>query len=168
VLIDGELTSNGAYGDARRATAAMGEELTAEFLKRAASLLESFMKNRKARTADDKHPGNRRLPRPIPGRSVNLRICDGGGSMEQEERDQYWRSSNHTGSFKRGPLAGAPRNCWRGGHAPGNGRSTRLSATCGMRALGYLHRYSEILAKDKPDLPDVDGSPGVRKRQYSR
>jgi creatinine amidohydrolase len=38
-----ELTSNGAYGDARRATAAMGEALTLEFLKRAGEFVESFM-----------------------------------------------------------------------------------------------------------------------------
>jgi creatinine amidohydrolase/Fe(II)-dependent formamide hydrolase-like protein len=46
-----ELTSNGAYGDARRATAAMGEELTAEFLKRAGAFIEVFMKNRRSKTA---------------------------------------------------------------------------------------------------------------------
>jgi len=41
-----ELTSNGAYGDARRATVAMGEELTAEFLKRAGKFVESFLAER--------------------------------------------------------------------------------------------------------------------------
>jgi creatinine amidohydrolase/Fe(II)-dependent formamide hydrolase-like protein len=39
-----ELTPNGAYGDARRATAAMGQELTAEFLKRASAFVEAFIK----------------------------------------------------------------------------------------------------------------------------
>jgi creatinine amidohydrolase len=38
-----ELTPNGAYGDARRATAEMGEALTAEFLKRAGEFVESFI-----------------------------------------------------------------------------------------------------------------------------
>jgi creatinine amidohydrolase len=39
-----ELTPNGAYGDARRATAAMGEELTKAFLQRAGEFVDSFMK----------------------------------------------------------------------------------------------------------------------------
>jgi creatinine amidohydrolase len=39
-----ELTPNGAYGDARRATAAMGEQLTAEFLTRAGEFVEAFMR----------------------------------------------------------------------------------------------------------------------------
>lgn len=38
-----ELTPNGAYGDARRATVAMGEELTAAFLKLAGEFVEAFM-----------------------------------------------------------------------------------------------------------------------------
>lgn len=38
-----ELTPSGAYGDARRATAAMGEELTAAFLKSAGEFVEAFM-----------------------------------------------------------------------------------------------------------------------------
>jgi creatinine amidohydrolase len=41
-----ELTPNGAYGDARRATAAMGKELTTEFLKRAGEFVTSFMGER--------------------------------------------------------------------------------------------------------------------------
>lgn len=39
-----ELTPNGAYGDARRATVAMGEELTAAFLKTAGEFVEAFMR----------------------------------------------------------------------------------------------------------------------------
>jgi creatinine amidohydrolase len=39
-----ELTPNGAYGDARRATVAMGEELTAAFLKIAGEFVEAFMR----------------------------------------------------------------------------------------------------------------------------
>lgn len=38
-----ELTPNGAYGDARRATAEMGQELTAVFLQRAGEFVTSFM-----------------------------------------------------------------------------------------------------------------------------
>ena len=38
-----ELTPNGAYGDARRATPAMGEALTQAFLQRAAEFVESFI-----------------------------------------------------------------------------------------------------------------------------
>ena len=39
-----ELTPNGAYGDARRATVAMGEELTAGFLRIAGEFVEAFMR----------------------------------------------------------------------------------------------------------------------------
>lgn len=46
-----ELTPNGAYGDARRASAAMGEELTVEFLKRAGEFVESFIAERPGRKA---------------------------------------------------------------------------------------------------------------------
>jgi len=45
-----ELTPNGAYGDARRATTVMGGSLTDEFLKRAGQFVESFMKDRKPKT----------------------------------------------------------------------------------------------------------------------
>ena len=38
-----ELTPNGAYGDARRATAEMGQELTAVFLQRAGEFVTSFI-----------------------------------------------------------------------------------------------------------------------------
>ena len=38
-----ELTPNGAYGDARRATPAMGEALTQAFLQRSAEFVESFI-----------------------------------------------------------------------------------------------------------------------------
>ncbi len=39
-----ELTPSGAYGDARRATLGMGEELTAAFLKLAGEFVEAFMR----------------------------------------------------------------------------------------------------------------------------
>lgn len=41
-----ELTPNGAYGDARRATVAMGEKLTEAFLTRAGEFVESFVRSR--------------------------------------------------------------------------------------------------------------------------
>ena len=41
-----ELTPNGAYGDARRATVAMGKELTDAFLTRAGEFVESFIAKR--------------------------------------------------------------------------------------------------------------------------
>ncbi len=41
-----ELTRNGAYGDARRATATMGEEMTRAFLQRAGEFVEAFMRER--------------------------------------------------------------------------------------------------------------------------
>jgi len=44
-----ELTPNGAYGDARRATAAMGRELTAAFLNTAGEFVEAFMREPRAR-----------------------------------------------------------------------------------------------------------------------
>ena len=46
-----ELTPNGAYGDARRATVAMGEELTAAFLKRAGKFVEGFMRKSTVKTS---------------------------------------------------------------------------------------------------------------------
>ncbi|HTX52558.1 MAG TPA: creatininase family protein, partial [Candidatus Baltobacteraceae bacterium] len=45
-----ELTPNGAYGDARRATVAMGQELTEAFLKRAGEFLNAFMGQKSRRT----------------------------------------------------------------------------------------------------------------------
>ncbi len=50
-----ELTPNGAYGDARRATAAMGEELTRVFLQRAGEFVQAFMAD-----AGDGRPRRRR------------------------------------------------------------------------------------------------------------
>jgi creatinine amidohydrolase len=41
-----ELTPNGAYGDARRATVAMGKELTDAFLTRAGEFVEAFVRSR--------------------------------------------------------------------------------------------------------------------------
>lgn len=46
-----ELTPNGAYGDARRATAAMGQELTAAFLKTAGEFVEAFMRKPAAKSS---------------------------------------------------------------------------------------------------------------------
>jgi creatinine amidohydrolase len=49
-----ELTPNGAYGDARRATVAMGEELTETFLTRAGEFVESFIANSTRQGKKDK------------------------------------------------------------------------------------------------------------------
>jgi creatinine amidohydrolase len=49
-----ELTPNGAYGDARRATVAMGEELTETFLARAGEFVESFIANSTRQGKKDK------------------------------------------------------------------------------------------------------------------
>ena len=46
-----ELTPNGAYGDARRATVAMGEELTAAFLETAGKFVEAFMRKPTAKSS---------------------------------------------------------------------------------------------------------------------
>jgi creatinine amidohydrolase len=45
-----ELTPNGAYGDARRATPAMGEELTKVFLQRAGEFVVAFTSARPSKT----------------------------------------------------------------------------------------------------------------------
>ena len=45
-----ELTPNGAYGDARRATVAMGQQLTAAFLKTAGEFVEAFMREPAAKS----------------------------------------------------------------------------------------------------------------------
>jgi creatinine amidohydrolase len=51
-----ELTPNGAYGDARRATIAMGEELTAAFLRTAGEFVEAFMRKATARPPQKAKP----------------------------------------------------------------------------------------------------------------
>lgn len=51
-----ELTPNGAYGDARRATAAMGAKLTTTFLQRAGEFVAGFMRG-------SVQPGSRRAGR---------------------------------------------------------------------------------------------------------
>ena len=52
-----ELTPSGAYGDARRATVAMGQELTAAFLKTAGEFVEAFMREPTARSSRRAKPG---------------------------------------------------------------------------------------------------------------
>jgi len=55
-----ELTPSGAYGDARRATAAIGEALTTAFLERAGAFVESFMGVSPARTRSGRRTAPRR------------------------------------------------------------------------------------------------------------
>jgi creatinine amidohydrolase len=51
-----ELTPNGAYGDARRATAAMGQELTTAFLKIAGEFVEAYMRDQTAKPSGRTKP----------------------------------------------------------------------------------------------------------------
>jgi creatinine amidohydrolase len=60
-----ELTPNGAYGDARRATVEMGAQLTAAFLERAGAFLTAFLSEKPVR-------GRRRAPRRTPPGAATL------------------------------------------------------------------------------------------------
>jgi uncharacterized damage-inducible protein DinB len=89
--------------------------------------------------------------------------------MEQEERDQYMAIVKSTPDRLKAALAGVPKKLltWR----PAPGKWSIHEIVCHMRdaeRLGYLHRYSEILARDNPTFPDVDGDRLALERQYSR
>lgn len=89
--------------------------------------------------------------------------------MEQAERDQYLKVVKSTPDRLKTALAGMPRKLvtWR----PAPGKWSVHEIVCHMRdaeRLGYLHRYTEILTKDHPTFPDVDGDALALERQYSR
>ncbi len=89
--------------------------------------------------------------------------------MEEAERDQLLAIVRSTPDRLKVALAGVPRKLlmWR----PAPGKWSIHEIVCHMRdaeRLGYLHRYTEILAKDNPTFPDVDGDALDLERQYRR
>jgi len=89
--------------------------------------------------------------------------------MEKTERDQYVAIVRSTPDRLKAALAGVPKKLltWR----PAPGKWSIHEIVCHMRdaeRLGYLHRYTEILAKDNPTFPDVDGDALALERQYRR
>ena len=89
--------------------------------------------------------------------------------MEQTEREQYLAMVRATPDRLKAALAGVPRKllAWR----PAPGKWSIHEIVCHMRdaeRLGYLHRYTEILTKDSPTFPDVDGDALALERQYRR
>jgi uncharacterized damage-inducible protein DinB len=89
--------------------------------------------------------------------------------MEKTQRDQYLAIVRSTPDRLKAALAGVPKKLltWR----PAPGKWSIHEIVCHMRdaeRLGYLHRYTEILAKDNPTFPDVDGDALALERQYRR
>ncbi len=89
--------------------------------------------------------------------------------MEQTEREQYLAIVRATPDRLKAALAGVPKKllAWR----PAPGKWSIHEIVCHMRdaeRLGYLHRYREILTKDNPTFPDVDGDALALERQYRR
>ncbi len=89
--------------------------------------------------------------------------------MDQTERDRYLAIVRSTPDRLKAALAGIPRKLltWR----PAPGKWSIHEIVCHMRdaeRLGYLYRYSKILAEDNPTLPDVDGDKLALERQYGR
>ena len=89
--------------------------------------------------------------------------------MEQAERDSIAGDCpGYAGSVEGGTGWGAEEALdWR----PAPGKWSINEIVCHMRdaeRLGYLHRYTEILTKDNPTFPDVDGDALALERQYRR
>ena len=89
--------------------------------------------------------------------------------MEQAERDGLLAVVRSTPDRLKVALAGVPRKLvmWR----PAPGKWSIHEIVCHMREaerLGYLRRYTEILAKDNPTFPDVDGDALALEGQYRR
>jgi DinB superfamily len=89
--------------------------------------------------------------------------------MEQAERDGLLAVVRSTPDRLKVALAGVPRKLlmWR----PAPGKWSIHEIVCHMRdaeRLGYLRRYTEILAKDNPTFPDVDGDALALEGQYRR
>jgi uncharacterized damage-inducible protein DinB len=89
--------------------------------------------------------------------------------MERTEREQYLTIVKSTPDRLKASLTGVPKKLlmWR----PAPGKWSIHEIVCHMRdaeRLGYLHRYTEILTKDNPTFPDVDGDALALERQYSR
>ncbi|HTX52559.1 MAG TPA: DinB family protein [Candidatus Baltobacteraceae bacterium] len=89
--------------------------------------------------------------------------------MEQAERDRLLNIVRSTPERLKSALTGVPKKLllWR----PAPGKWSIHEIVCHMRdaeRLGYLHRYSAILAQDNPTFPDVDGDVLAQDRQYRR
>lgn len=89
--------------------------------------------------------------------------------MEQEERDALLAVVRATPDRLKAALTGVPKKLliWR----PAAGKWSIHEIVCHMRdteRLGYLRRYTEILANDNPTFPDVDGDALALERQYRR
>ena len=89
--------------------------------------------------------------------------------MERDEREKLLMIVKSTPDRLKAALAGVPKKIllWR----PAPGKWSIHEIVCHMRdveRLGYLHRYTEILAKDNPTFPDVDGDVLAQERQYRR
>jgi uncharacterized damage-inducible protein DinB len=89
--------------------------------------------------------------------------------MEQAERGRLLEVVKSTPDRLKAVLAGVPRKLlmWR----PAPGKWSIHEIVCHMRdaeRLGYLHRYTEIVAKDNPTFPDVDGDALALEGQYRR
>lgn len=89
--------------------------------------------------------------------------------MEQAERDGLLAVVRSTPDRLKVALAGVSKKLamWR----PAPGKWSIHEIVCHMRdaeRLGYLHRYTEILAKDNPTFPDVDGDALALEGQYRR
>jgi hypothetical protein len=89
--------------------------------------------------------------------------------MDQAERDRYLAIVRSTPQRLRAALTGVPRKLliWR----PAPGKWSIHEIVCHLRdaeRLGYLYRYTKVLAEDNPELPDVDGDKLALERQYPR
>jgi uncharacterized damage-inducible protein DinB len=89
--------------------------------------------------------------------------------MEQTERDRLLAIVRSTTDRLTAALAAVPKKVlmWR----PAPGKWSIHEIVCHLRdteRLGYLHRYTEILTKDNPTFPDVDGDVLAQERQYRR
>ncbi len=89
--------------------------------------------------------------------------------MDQQERERYLAIVRSTPERLKAALVGLSRKllAWR----PAPGKWSIHEIICHMRdaeRLGYLYRYSKILAEDNPTLPDVDGDRLALERQYHR
>ena len=89
--------------------------------------------------------------------------------MEQAERDALLAVVRSTPDRLKTTLAGVSKKLvmWR----PAPGKWSIHEIVCHMRdveRLGYLYRYTEILTKDNPTFPNVDGDVLAQERQYRR
>ncbi len=89
--------------------------------------------------------------------------------MDQQERERYLAIVRTAPDRLKAALVGVPKKLltWR----PAPGKWSIHEIVCHMRdaeRLGYLYRYTTILAEDNPALPDVDGDQLALERQYDR